>query len=149
MAETTIPGDWELEARRVLNINTGNASLMSDTAKGIVRLAVHDGSELKGLFFASPNPIEVMRQLAISQVNSNELALTALAGLPVSGQPDPGRTVCACFNVGINTIRRSIRGGAMTLVKLGNCTAAGTNCGSCKPELQTLIDTTPILAAAE
>ncbi len=149
LAGTTIYDDWEHQARRVLNLDAGRASLMSDTAKGIVRVAIHEGSVLKGLFFAAPNPIEVMRQLAISRMNSNELALTALAGLSVSGQPDPGRTICACFNVGINTIRRSIRNGTTTLVELGNGTAAGTNCGSCKPELQTLIDTTPILAAAE
>ncbi len=149
MAETTIPGDWELEARRVLNINIGNASLMSDTAKGIVRVAIHDNATLKGLFFAAPSPVNVMRQLAISLVSSHEPALAALAGLPISGQPDPGRTVCACFNVGIHTIRHAIKEGAANLAELGSCTSAGTNCGSCKPELQALINTTPILTATE
>ncbi len=149
LAGTTLPEDWEHEARRVLNLDTGSASLMSDTAKGIARLAVHDGPELKGLFFASPDPVEVMRQLAISRVGSETPALAALAGMPASDQPDPGRIVCACFNVGINTLRQSIGNGATTVVAVGNCTAAGTNCGSCKPELQALIDASQILTAAE
>lgn len=149
LAGMTTPADWESEARRVLNLDTGSASLMSDTARGVVRVAIHDGSELAGLFFASPNPVRVNRELAVSLVSGEEKALTALAGLPASGQPDPGRTVCACFNVGINTIRRSINDGATTLAALGNCTAAGTNCGACKPELQVLIASSPILTAAE
>lgn len=148
-AGTTPPTNWEAEARSVLNIKTGRVSQMSDIAKGIVRLAIHDGSTLLGLFFAAPKPLTVARDLANGRINSDVAAFTALAGLPATGQPDPGRTVCACFNVGINTIRRSILDGATTVDDLGVCTAAGTNCGSCKPELQSLIAATPVLAAAE
>ncbi|MBV1903736.1 MAG: (2Fe-2S)-binding protein, partial [Marinosulfonomonas sp.] len=149
LAGLSQPDNWENEARRVLNLNSGGASQMSDTSSGIVRVAIHDGAKLAGLFFAGPNPVKVVRQLANSRLNSDEQALIALAGIPASGQPDPGRTVCACFNLGINTIRQSIQDGATTMIALGNCTAAGTNCGSCKPELQTLIDNIPILTAAE
>jgi assimilatory nitrate reductase catalytic subunit len=149
IAGTTLPTNWEAEARSVLNIKTGNVSQMSDTTKGIVRLAIHDESKLLGLFFAARNPVTVARDLANAHINSDVAAFTALAGLPAAGQPDPGRTVCACFNVGINTIRRAIHDGARTVGELGSCIAAGTNCGSCKPELQSLINQIPVLAAAE
>jgi assimilatory nitrate reductase catalytic subunit len=149
LAGTSVPTNWEAEARSVLNIKAGRVSQMSDPAKGIIRLAIHDGPTLLGLFFAAPNPVTVARDLANTRINSDVAAFTALAGLPAVGQPDPGRTVCACFNVGINTIRLAILDGAATVAEIGNCTSAGTNCGSCKPELQTLINDTPILAAAE
>ena len=149
LAGTGTPANWEQQARRALNLNTGSISLMRDSTKGITRVAIHAGSRLTGLFFAAPTPVTVDRQLAVSQVGSCEQALAALAGLPPVGQPDPGHLVCACFNVGANTIRTAIHQGATTLVAVGNCTAAGTNCGSCKVELQGLINAAPILTAAE
>lgn len=149
LAGSATPEDWEKEAREVLGANTGEISILHDTAKGVVRAALYDGPTLKGLFFASPEPVEVARAHAISQINTEVSALAALAGLPMLDQPNPGRTICACFDVGVNTVRSAIYGGATNVVALGRCTAAGTNCGSCKSELQTLIDTTPMLTAAE
>ncbi len=149
LAGSVIPEDWEKEACNVLGVETGDISILHDAAKGIVRAALYEGPTLKGLFFATPEPVEVARAHAISQINTEVSALSALAGLPMLDQPNPGRTICACFNVGINTLRSAIYSGAKNVVALGRCTAAGTNCGSCKSELQTLINTTPILTAAE
>ncbi|OUS05135.1 nitrate reductase [Rhodobacterales bacterium 52_120_T64] len=149
IAGRSTPEDWEKEARIALGTNTGEVSILHDSARGVVRAAVFDGPVLKGLFFASPEPVEVARAHAISQIDTEVSALSALAGLPMLDQPNPGRTICACFDVGINTLRSAIYDGATNVVALGRCTAAGTNCGSCKSELQTLIDTTPILTAAE
>lgn len=149
LAGRTTPEDWEKEFRIVLGINTGEISILHDAARGVVRAALYNGPTLKALFFASPKPVEVARAHAISQINTEVSSLSALAGLPMLDQPNPGRTICACFNVGINTLRCAIYDGATNVVELGRRTAAGTNCGSCKSELQTLIDTTPILTAAE
>ena len=141
--------DWESEARSVLNLDAGDVSYLFDSARGIARVAIHEGPILRGLFFAAPNSVEVSRSHVIAQINANVPPLTALSGLPTGDQPDPGRIVCACFKVGINTLREAIFQGANTTVTLGSCTAAGTNCGSCKEELQALIDENQILAAAE
>ena len=149
LASCAIPEDWEKEVRFAVGINTGEISILHDTAKGVVRAALYDGPTLKGLFFSSPEPVKLARAHVISQIDTEIPALSALAGLPMLDQPNPGRTICACFDVGINTLRSAIYGGATNVVALGRCTAAGTNCGSCKSELQTLIDTTPILTAAE
>jgi len=149
LAGMTPVADWEQEARNALNLATGTASIMRDTTKGTVRVAIHDNEILKGLFFVSPQPVLVSRELAVSLINTPEPALTALAGIPRSGQADPGRVVCACLNVGINTLRQAIHDGARSVPELGKCTSAGTSCGSCKPELQSLIDATPALIAAE
>jgi assimilatory nitrate reductase catalytic subunit len=48
--------------------------------------------------------------------------------------------VCACFSVGIAAIRAAIQGGAATSVQgIGEALRAGTNCGSCLPELKRLV----------
>lgn len=63
-----------------------------------------------------------------------------LAGKPAIAGEDKGRTVCACFGVGENTIRKAIVGqGLQTVEAIGQCLQAGTNCGSCIPELRALL----------
>jgi len=53
--------------------------------------------------------------------------------------PDPGLTVCACFQIGANSIRRAVQSGCNTVEGIGAKLRAGTNCGSCRPEIQRLL----------
>jgi len=145
LAGTDPAADWETEARRILNLHDGDASLMVDPAKGTARVAIHKGKTLKGLFFAAHQPLNIARDLAISQIGGDYPSQTVLAGIPASDQLDPGAIVCACNNVGCNTIQSKIDDGAKTVFALGKSTAAGTNCGACKPELQAMIDAAPLL----
>jgi assimilatory nitrate reductase catalytic subunit len=63
-----------------------------------------------------------------------------LSGKPSRGEPERGRTVCACFNVGRNTLVEAIRQQGLTSVEaIGALLQAGTNCGSCVPELRALL----------
>ncbi|MBI5040552.1 MAG: molybdopterin-dependent oxidoreductase [Gammaproteobacteria bacterium] len=63
-----------------------------------------------------------------------------LSGKPPRGETDRGRTVCACFNVGRNTLVEAIRQQGLTSVEaIGAQLQAGTNCGSCVPELRALL----------
>jgi assimilatory nitrate reductase catalytic subunit len=55
--------------------------------------------------------------------------------------PDPGATVCACFAVGANTISAAIRSGCDSIEAVGRQLRAGTNCGSCRPEIGRMIAT--------
>ncbi len=65
-----------------------------------------------------------------------------LLGKPPVGQEDVGRIVCACFSVGINTITAAIRDQNITTAEeIGKALKAGTNCGSCVPELKTILKT--------
>jgi assimilatory nitrate reductase catalytic subunit len=47
--------------------------------------------------------------------------------------------VCACFGVGINTIREAISAGCHSVDAVGARLKAGTNCGSCRPEIAKLV----------
>jgi assimilatory nitrate reductase catalytic subunit len=53
--------------------------------------------------------------------------------------PDPGVTVCACFGVGANTIRDAVRSGCASVDAVGQKLRAGTNCGSCRPEIGRIV----------
>jgi assimilatory nitrate reductase catalytic subunit len=48
--------------------------------------------------------------------------------------------ICACFGVGLNVIRRAIVSEALTSAEeIGKALRAGTNCGSCLPELRKIV----------
>jgi assimilatory nitrate reductase catalytic subunit len=53
---------------------------------------------------------------------------------------DPGRIVCACFGVGLKAIDGAIRDRRLTTAaEIGEALRAGTNCGSCLPELKQIL----------
>jgi assimilatory nitrate reductase catalytic subunit len=47
--------------------------------------------------------------------------------------------VCACFSVGAATIATAVKSGCATVAAVGQKVKAGTNCGSCRPEIARLI----------
>jgi assimilatory nitrate reductase catalytic subunit len=63
-----------------------------------------------------------------------------LAGRSAKPGMETGPIVCSCFSVGRSTLLRAIR--TQTLVsaeQIGQALRAGTNCGSCVPELKALL----------
>ncbi len=62
-----------------------------------------------------------------------------LAGNAGCGDEDQGVVVCACYQVGANTINQNIRSGCHSAEALGQALKCGTNCGSCIPELNAMI----------
>jgi assimilatory nitrate reductase catalytic subunit len=64
-----------------------------------------------------------------------------LTGRPPVGVESPGPVVCACFGVGAHTITRAAeKHGCTTVDAIGRLLRAGTNCGSCRPEIARLIE---------
>jgi assimilatory nitrate reductase catalytic subunit len=55
-------------------------------------------------------------------------------------RPDAGALVCSCFQIGCNQIAEATRCGATSVGAIGETLKAGTNCGSCRSEIQTLLD---------
>ena len=47
--------------------------------------------------------------------------------------------MCACFQVGRRRVEAAIANGACSAAEVGLATRAGTNCGSCLPEIKTLL----------
>ncbi len=83
------------------------------------------------------------RQWLIDIFGQEELSIhdrrAILAGRPLGKVEDKGAIVCSCFQVGENTIQKAIAGGCTGADELGAELKCGTNCGSCIPELKSLI----------
>jgi assimilatory nitrate reductase catalytic subunit len=63
-----------------------------------------------------------------------------LAGRPPGAATDAGPLVCSCFSVRSGTIRETIAKFALTSTQqVGARLRAGTNCGSCLPEIRSLL----------
>lgn len=131
--------DWPDFARALFGLPEADLSLLSDTARGTLRLALSIAGTVQAALFCAPAPVALSRAAVIDMIGS--AAPHVLSGRAASDRPDPGALVCACLNVGANTITTAIRHqGLCTTAQLGAALGAGTNCGSCRPELQALID---------
>ncbi len=148
LAGETLPQDWVAYARALFDLPDHAAATVIDAKRGLARVAFHDGDRLLAALFAGPDPVSVRRDHLAARLQDTDGV--ALAGRPAANRPDPGATVCACLNVGINTIRDAILSGrALTVTALGEALGAGTSCGSCRPELAGLLARFRIPEAAE
>jgi assimilatory nitrate reductase catalytic subunit len=63
-----------------------------------------------------------------------------LSGRTADGLVETGPVICACFGVGLGVIRDAIASKSATDVEaIGKALRAGTNCGSCLPELKRIV----------
>ena len=59
----------------------------------------------------------------------------------VEGKLAEGKIICACKQVGLNTIKNAIETEQCDSVeKVSQCTSAGTGCGSCIPEIEQMVE---------
>ena len=130
--------DWEAEARRLFGLPEAEVQSLIDTRRGIARLAFHDDTRLLAALFVSPTPVAVMRDYLATLPGTE--APETLTGVTPADRPDPGPILCSCFSVGVNTILGAIETqGLMSVEAIGAALDAGTNCGSCRPELAELL----------
>jgi assimilatory nitrate reductase catalytic subunit len=112
-----------------------------DEGAGLYRVAAFSGARLAGAFFVSPSDESctwdsLKALLASDAITASERKL-ALSGRDVSGLMESGPTICACFGVSLAAIRNCLASGkAASAEEIGACLRAGTNCGSCVPELR-------------
>ncbi|MCC5954629.1 MAG: (2Fe-2S)-binding protein, partial [Natronohydrobacter sp.] len=146
LAGMEAPAQWESYARALFNLPDATCLSVEDRIRGTYRLAFMDGRRVLAALFAAPDPVTLARGHVAAQIGTEGAGL--LAGRPAQGITDPGPTVCACLNVGRNTICSAIATqGLSTVDQIGAALQAGTSCGSCKPELAALLATR--LEAAE
>jgi assimilatory nitrate reductase catalytic subunit len=113
-----------------------------DSAGAYRAAALHEGRLMLALF--SGPDLDWLAGDWLASRFGGELAADErrhlLAGVPGQGGAAAGRTVCACFQVGINTLRQAIaEQGLSTPEAIGAVLKAGTNCGSCVPERRQLL----------
>ncbi len=141
-----VPTDWHDFGRAVVGIVDDTARLVTydDAASGRHRLAVFRDGSLEAALFVGPTPLALSRAFvaaALGDTMSEADGRRLLAGRPGAGRVDKGETVCACFQVGGNQIRAALaQPGCTTVAAVGAALRAGTNCGSCRPEIQRIIE---------
>ena len=74
-----------------------------------------------------------------SEAITSSQRMAILAGFPTEPQQDCGSIVCSCFQVGEKTIQAAITAGAEDYEALASELKCGTNCGSCIPEVKSLL----------
>ena len=114
-----------------------------DFGGGVYRAASFDGGRIEACLFIGPardaGDWNVVKGLFAAGALGNEQRRMLLSGKSTDGLANAGPIVCACFGVGRNTICDTIAGGARSAADIGARLKAGTNCGSCIPELKRLI----------
>jgi assimilatory nitrate reductase catalytic subunit len=148
LAGLQAPSDWVAFARQLFGLPDATAATVIDAKRGLARVAFHADGQLIAALFAGPKPVAIARDHLASRIGQPDAM--ALAGRPSADTPDPGATVCACLNIGVNTIRAAIESrNALTVEGLGSALGAGTSCGSCRAELAGLIHRFKLAEAAE
>lgn len=148
LAGTQNVSDWENVAREMFGVRNAEVIAFSDPSRGTARLAFHDGGALKAALFIAAKPVAVMRDYLATRPGQS--ADGVLVGRTPADVPDPGPVLCSCFGVGVNTISRAIEADGLSSVdEIGAALRAGTNCGSCRPELADLLATLRHPSAAE
>ena len=147
LAGRRVLSDWSPWARRLLNGATREADWLEyiDNGTGIYRAAHLIDDRLDACVFISPRQDLPSRAWLSSLFAKQALDVTERAGL-LHGQSthssgDVGAVICSCFGVGRNSICSEIRQYHLTSPQqIGQRLRAGTNCGSCLPELKALLN---------
>lgn len=115
----------------------------SDFGGGVYRAASFAGDAIETCLFLGPardaGDWGVVKELFAAGPLTEDQRRMLLSGKPAQGLASAGPVICACFGVGRNTICDAIAAGARSAAELGMRLKAGTNCGSCIPELKRLI----------
>jgi assimilatory nitrate reductase catalytic subunit len=148
LAGDTAKTDWSQQLHEILGDETEHLDRIeyTDHSADRYRSAWFNSGKLQGCFFSAPDYNALpSRDWLLTQFNTNSFdqqqRLQVLAGHPADPSADTGPVVCCCFNIGKNTLINAIQEKALSNVEaIGQCLKAGTNCGSCIPELKALLN---------
>jgi assimilatory nitrate reductase catalytic subunit len=136
------PRSWSEWADEVLGSRNERLEF-SDSAGRYRGARVVDNRLQTVLFVATTKalpPRTWLASLFAEESLSDAARFAILAGRSARKGADTGPIVCSCFSVGRSTLLRAIRSQALvTAEQIGKALNAGTNCGSCVPELRALI----------
>jgi assimilatory nitrate reductase catalytic subunit len=142
LASNLGPAEWREHVHAML----GGAEIAEycDEPRGIYRVAAFVEGRLAGCLFIGPAGAtlqwDTVKALFGAEALGEAQRRAVLSGKSTEGLADPGPVICACFGVGLNVIRAAIASGeAASVEDIGAALRAGTNCGSCLPELKRIV----------
>ena len=128
--------------------------IYADPARGTFRYASVVGGRLDACLFIARKQSALPSRDALTALSGTgverEMRAHILAGAAgPTAQNAAGRTICACFGVGLNTLSGAIISRRLTsIAEIKTALRAGSNCGSCIPELQAILNSSQATAAA-
>lgn len=146
LADTAQPASWLEWLHTVIDPGKDYVELSSSGSE-LYRLAGFKNDRLELLFMATTRPSNksskpahswLAEQFAETTLNQDQ-RLGLLSARAVEPTEDVGTIVCACFQVGENSIKQAIAEGADSSEKLVEKLKCGSNCGSCLPEIKALL----------
>ena len=122
----------------------GELAEFIDLRRGVYRAAAFRDGRLDAALFLGPAGAaphwDAAKTLLDSEVLADIERRMVLSGRTADGIVETGPVICACFGVGLNVIRDAIASnGATNVESIGKALRAGTNCGSCLPELKRIV----------
>jgi assimilatory nitrate reductase catalytic subunit len=142
LASDESPDAWRAHAQQMFK----GAELAEyvDGLRGSYRIAAFVEGRLIGALFVGPAEAaphwDTVKALFEAESLGDAQRRGLLSGKSTDGMADPGPVICACFGVGLNVIRDALASGAAANVEdIGKALRAGTNCGSCLPELKKIV----------
>jgi assimilatory nitrate reductase catalytic subunit len=125
------------------SVTSDDLAEYKDFGGGVYRAASFSGDRIETCLFIGPardaGDWNVVKGLFAADTLGTDQRRMLLSGKSADGLANAGPIVCACFGVGRNTICDTIAAGARSAADIGARLKAGTNCGSCIPELKRLI----------
>lgn len=115
-----------------------------DPRKKYFRKALLVNDQLELVLFSGPAvkgiSVPWLDQLFTQETLSTSDRQALLAGKPSGPIEDIGDIICSCHGIGQNQIEACVRSlDYVTADQVGQSTLAGTNCGSCVPEINAII----------
>ena len=121
----------------------GELAEYRDFGGGVFRAAWFADDRIEACLFVGPardaGDWDAVKTLFAAESLGDDQRRMLLSGKSADGLASAGPIVCACFGVGRTTICDAIAAGAGSAADIGAQLKAGTNCGSCIPELKRLI----------
>ena len=117
---------------------------MSDTRRGVLRVAAVLDGALEACLFLARDAASLPNEAAVGPMLGAPVPDSArgqiLAGRMYDATAAEGPKVCACFGVTRDAVRHAVATHHLSSVKqIGALLQAGTNCGSCIPELEEIL----------
>jgi ferredoxin-nitrate reductase len=100
---------------------------------------IHQDRLVGAILIGDKNEFQEYRELIANKTELSDKRLQLLRS-GASATPVLGKLVCSCNNVGADNLRQAIATGCGSLAELCAATGAGTGCGSCRPEVQRLLE---------
>jgi assimilatory nitrate reductase catalytic subunit len=143
LAGKEVPDDWTAFACRLFGA-ADDVLAYHDAPALRYRFAAFDGARLAGALFVGREPVAVSRSWICERLEIDAASpadrLRILAGRGGGNLPEPGAVVCSCFSIGVNQIAAAVSAqGCRSVDAVGALLGAGTNCGSCRAEIQRII----------